>query len=65
MAENTVTSTIQDGQTLDVLHWFRQNQLNIENILGKKVSAMSLSFDAVTGYSMSYTEAPSESEPVA
>lgn len=49
------TTVVADGPTLDVLHWFRQNQINIENQLGTKVSAMTLTYDVATGYAMTYT----------
>ena len=56
---NTVTTQVADGATLDVLHWFRQNKINVENIIGTKVKAMSLSYDesAPSKYVISYTPA--------
>lgn len=56
---NTVTTQVADGATLDVLHWFRQNQINVENIIGTQVKAMSLIYDesAPSKYLISYTPA--------
>ena len=56
---NTVTTQVADGATLDVLHWFRQNHINVENIIGTKVKAMTLIYDesAPSKYSISYTPA--------
>lgn len=58
MATTSETTTVKvaDGASLDVLHWFRQNHVNIENQLGSKVKSMTLTFDAATGYALTYTK---------
>lgn len=54
----TVEVSAQNGQEIEVLNWFKQNKTTLERMLGVDVVAMSLSFDSVTGYKLSYTKKP-------
>ena len=55
---DTVEVSVQNGQEIEVLNWFKQNKTTLERMLGVEVVAMSLSFDSVTGYKLSYTKKP-------
>lgn len=54
MAGKTVTVNVENEQALDVVYWFRQNKQNIENMIGAKVSTMTLTYDKTAGYVMTY-----------
>lgn len=54
----TVTTPAMNSATVDVLSWFRQNHKNIENMLGKKLSSITLTYTQEDGYVVSYAEAP-------
>ena len=55
---DTVEVSVQNGQEIEVLNWFKQNKTTLERMLGVEVVAMSLSFDSVTGYKFNYTKKP-------
>ena len=57
---DTVEVSVQNGQEIEVLNWFKQHLhlTTLERMLGVDVVAMSLSFDSVTGYKLSYTKKP-------
>ena len=60
---DTVEVSVQNGQEIEVLNWFKQNKTTLERMLGVDVVAMSLSFDSVTGYKFNYTKSPVVSQP--
>ena len=60
---DTVEVSVQNGQEIEVLNWFKQNKTTLERMLGVDVVAMSLSFDSVTGYKFSYTKKPAVNQP--
>ena len=60
---DTVEVSAQNGQEIEVLNWFKQNKTTLERMLGVDVVAMSLSFDSVTGYKLSYTKKPVVNPP--
>ena len=62
---DTVEVSAQNGQEIEVLNWFKQNKTTLERMLGVDVVAMSLSFDSVTGYKLSYTKKPVDNQPAA
>lgn len=55
---DTVEVSVQNGQEIEVLNWFKQHKTTLERMLGVDVVTMSLSFDSVTGYTFSYTKKP-------
>lgn len=62
---DTVEVSVQNGQEIEVLNWFKQNKTTLERMLGVEVVAMTLSFDSVTGYKFSYTKKTVVNPPAA
>ena len=63
MANKTVSVQGTDAEQ-EVLFWFRQNKVNLENMIGKKLSSMSLSWTIDGGIQLQYTEIVPDHAPV-
>lgn len=53
------------GEKVDLIYWLRQNHVNIERIIGKKLDSLTLSYTAGVGYAVNYTEAAPAPAPAA
>ena len=63
MTNKTVSIQGTDAEQ-EVLIWFRQNKVNLENMIGKKLSSMSLSWTIDGGTQLQYTEIVPDLAPV-
>ena len=63
MTNKTVSIQGTDAEQ-EVLIWFRQNKVNLENMIGKKLSSMSLSWTIDGGTQLQYTEIVPDPAPV-
>ena len=55
MTSKTVSVQGTDAEQ-EVLFWFRQNKVNLENMIGKKLSSMTLSWTIDGSTQLEYTE---------
>ena len=55
MTNKTVSVQGTDAEQ-EVLLWFRQNKVNLENMIGKKLSSMTLSWTIDGSTQLEYTE---------
>lgn len=63
---NEVTVSFENPQEANVIHWFLQQRVTLERMLGVPISAISLTYADVGGVQLKYTKAPvsQPSQPV-
>lgn len=64
---NEVSVSFDNPQEVTVIHWFLQQRVTLERMLGVPISAISLQYSDAGGVTLNYTKAPvaQPSQPVA